>query len=79
MNDGLISKVVYQPNEGKLLYSENGKFKDIDDLSAGYQSILNLILDLAYRMAILNPDEGENISKVEGIVFKWTLVPDPWY
>lgn len=69
MNDGLISKVVYQPNEGKLLYSENGKFKDIDDLSAGYQSILNLILDLAYRMAILNPDEGENISKVEGIVF----------
>ena len=24
---------------------------------------------LAYRMAILNPDEGENISKVEGIVF----------
>ena len=69
MNDGLISKVVYQPNSGKLLYSENGKFKEIDDLSAGYQSLLNLILDLAYRMAILNPDEGENISKVEGIVF----------
>ena len=69
MNDGLISKVVYQPNEGKILYSENGEFKDIDDLSAGYQSLLNLILDLAYRMAILNPDEGENISKVEGIVF----------
>lgn len=69
MNDGLISKVVYQPNAGKLLYSENGKFKDIDCLSAGYQSLLNLILDLAYRVAILNPDEGENISKVEGIVF----------
>ncbi len=69
MNDGLISKVVYHPNLGKLLYSENGKFKEIDDLSAGYQSLLNLILDLAYRMAILNPDEGENISKVEGIVF----------
>ena len=40
MNDGLISKRwFYQPNEGKLLYSENGKFKDIDYLSAGYQSL----------------------------------------
>ena len=69
MNDGIKSKVIYQPNSETLLYYENGEYKEIEDLSAGYQSILNLILDLAYRMAILNPDEGENISKVEGIVF----------
>lgn len=69
MNDGIKSKVIYQPNSETLLYYENGEYKEIEDLSAGYQSILNLVLDLAYRMAILNPDEGENISKVEGIVF----------
>lgn len=68
MNDGIISEVIYQPNSGRLLYCENGEFKEIEDLSAGYQSVLNMILDLAYRMAILNPNEGENLSKAEGIV-----------
>lgn len=68
MNDGTVSEVIFQPNSNTLLYREDGEYKEIEDLSAGYQSILNLILDLAYRMAILNPDEGENIAKAEGIV-----------
>ena len=42
--------------------------KEIEDLSAGYQSVLNLVIDLAYRMAILNPDACESIQKAEGIV-----------
>lgn len=68
MNDGAISEVIFNPNSESLLYCENGEYKTIDDLSAGYQSVLNLILDLAYRMAILNPDEGDNIPNAEGIV-----------
>lgn len=68
MNDGTISEVVFNPNSESLLYCENGEYKTIDDLSAGYQSVLNLILDLAYRMAILNPDEGDNIPNADGIV-----------
>ena len=68
MNDGVVSEVIYHPALGKLLYCEDGEFKEIEDLSAGYQSVLNLILDLAYRMAILNPDEGDAIAEVEGIV-----------
>lgn len=68
MNDGTISEVIFNPNSESLLYCENGEYKTIDDLSAGYQSVLNLILGLAYRMAILNPDEGDNIPNAEGIV-----------
>lgn len=68
MNEGRVSKVIFNPNSEQLLYFEDGEYKDIEDLSAGYQSILNLILDLAYRAAILNPDAGEKISQVEGVV-----------
>lgn len=68
MNDGTVSEVLFHPNVEKLLYVEKGEFKEIEDLSAGYQSVLNLVIDLAYRMAILNPDAGEDIQNVEGIV-----------
>lgn len=68
MNDGSVSEVMFDPNAEKLLYIENGQFKEIEDLSAGYQSVLNLTIDLAYRMAILNPDAGKDIHKVEGVV-----------
>lgn len=68
MNDGMVSEVFFHPNIEKLLYVENGEFKEIEDLSAGYQSVLNLVIDLAYRMAILNPDAGEAIQHAEGIV-----------
>ena len=68
MNDGIVSEVIFNPNSEVLLYCENGEYKAIEDLSAGYQSVLNLILDLAYRMAILNPDKGDDIPNAEGIV-----------
>lgn len=68
MNDGIVSEVFYHPYFGKLIYVENSELKEIEDLSAGYQSILNLIIDLAYRMAILNPDAGEEIPKAGGVV-----------
>lgn len=66
--DGVESEVIYDVNSRKLLYVEKGICKEIEDLSAGYQSILSLIIDLAYRISVLNPDIGDNISKVEGIV-----------
>lgn len=68
MNDGTASEVLFHPIVEKLLYVENDEYKEIEDLSAGYQSILNLVIDLAYRMSILNPDAGERIAEMEGIV-----------
>lgn len=68
MNDGIVSEVFFHMNTEKLLYIEGEEYKEIEDLSAGYQSILKLVIDLAYRMAILNPDAGADIQKTEGIV-----------
>lgn len=68
MNDGMVSGIFFHMNDEKLLYMENGELKDIEDLSAGYQSVLNLVIDLAYRMAILNPDAEENIPMAQGVV-----------
>ena len=59
--DGVESEVIYDVNSRKLLYVEKGICKEIEDLSAGYQSILSLIIDLAYRISVLNPDIGDNI------------------
>lgn len=68
MNDGEVSEIFFHLNEEKLFYVEKGEFKEIENLSAGYQSVLNLIIDLAYRVAVLNPDAGEDMKKAEGIV-----------
>lgn len=68
MNDGVVSEVLFHPNIEKLIYVENGEFKEIENLSEGYQSVLSLVIDLAYRAAVLNPDAGEDIQNVEGIV-----------
>lgn len=58
----------FHPNVEKLLYVENNEFKEIENLSAGYQSVLNMVIDLAYRLVILNPDAGEMIPNARGIV-----------
>lgn len=68
MNEGKVSEVFFDLNTEKLLYVENKEVKEIEDLSAGYQSVLNLVIDLAYRLAILNPDAGKEIPEAEGIV-----------
>lgn len=68
MNRGMMCEVVYHPSFGKLMYLEENNAMEIEDLSAGYQSVLNLVIDLAYRMAILNPDAGDKIPMAHGIV-----------
>lgn len=37
-------------------------------VQAGYQSVLRMVIDLAYRMALLNPDAGDRIRMAEGII-----------
>lgn len=68
MNNGAVNEVFFHPNVEKLLYVENNEFKEIENLSAGYQSVLNMVIDLAYRLVILNPDAGEMIPNARGIV-----------
>lgn len=51
----------------QLTYSDGDNEQPIRLLSAGYQSILCLIMELAYRTALLNP-RLEKLENLEGVV-----------
>ena len=51
-----------------MVYQENNMVMPITMLSAGYQSLLWSIMNLAYRWALLNPDITENVTEATGIV-----------
>lgn len=42
-----------------IAYSEGGNTLPVSYLSAGYQSLLWMTMDFAYRLAILNPDQND--------------------
>lgn len=60
-------KVYYSPQFGELVYKDSKEEMAISKLSAGYQSLLWMIMDLAYRVCLLNPELCEN-SQLKGIV-----------
>ena len=51
-----------------LAYTEDGKTLPINYLSAGYQSLLWMLMEMAFRTAILNPGL-DDYSQVGGVVF----------
>ena len=58
----------YDKQAESLMYLENGAVLPISDLSAGYQSLIWMVFDLAYRMALLNPALTNHIAETSGIV-----------
>ena len=60
-------KVDFSPRLNQLVYSEGDDGQLIHNLSAGYQSVLCLIMELAYRTALLNP-RLEDLESLEGVV-----------
>ena len=60
-------KVYYSSQFGELTYKDNREDMAISKLSAGYQSLLWMIMDLAYRVCLLNP-ELSDLSQIKGIV-----------
>ena len=59
--------IYYSPQFDELVYKEDKEEMPISKLSAGYQSLLWMIMDLAYRVCILNP-ELNNRGQIYGIV-----------
>lgn len=51
----------------RMYYTEYDEIHSIDELSDGYQSLLWIVMDIAYRMAILNP-EKKRINETSGVV-----------
>ena len=60
-------EVYYSPQFGELAYKDSKEDMAISKLSAGYQSLLWMIMDLAYRVCLLNPELSDR-SQIKGIV-----------
>ncbi len=66
--EGGVEKVEFDDISGELVYVANHKILPIRNLSSGYQSLIWMVLDIAYRMAILNPDMLNKINETPGVV-----------
>ena len=62
-----IPSIHYSPQFDELVYKDDKTEMPISKLSAGYQSLLWMVMDLAYRVCMLNP-ELEDKDKITGIV-----------
>ena len=68
MNDlDEISLVEYTRDFEDITYTENGKTMLVNYLSAGYQSLLWMLMEISFRIALLNP-EMSDYNQAEGIV-----------
>lgn len=63
----------YEKQSEEILYVKDGIAEAISSLSAGYQSLIWMVFDIAYRMALLNPDLRDRIFEAPGVV----LIDEP--
>lgn len=68
MNGGGYHRIFYDKQLEELMYNADDVLVSVSDLSAGYQSLIWMVFDIAYRMAILNPNKKEKICQTKGIV-----------
>jgi len=61
-------KILYDKQTGKLMLQTEKITYPIEDLSSGYQSLVWMVFDIAYRMAVLNPDKKDKITETAGVV-----------
>lgn len=66
--EGEPVKVFYDKRSEELMYQQKQKVIPISVLSAGYQSLIWMVFDIAYRMAALNPFLAEKITGASGLV-----------
>lgn len=63
------STIFYDKRSEELIYSSEGETIPMRFMSAGYRSLVGMISDIAYRMAVLNPNLKEYvIEKTNGII-----------
>lgn len=61
-------RVFYDKQLEELMYASDELLLPVSSLSAGYQSLIWMVFDIAYRMAVLNPGKKEAICQTKGIV-----------
>ncbi len=68
MEESKGHEIFYDKQEEQLMYKVDNTISPIMQLSAGYQSLVWMAFDIAYRMAVLNPDKKEHIVETKGVV-----------
>lgn len=63
-----VPQIYYSRQFEQMVYKEGNIAMPISNLSAGYQSLLWMVMNLAYRLALLNPDKAEKWEEIPGIV-----------
>ena len=61
-------KVYYSSEIGGLIYDDCESRMPLYDLSTGYRAVLSMIIELAYRAVVLNPDMPEDLQGIRGSV-----------
>ncbi len=61
-------KILYDKQTGKLMLQTEKERYPVEDLSSGYQSLVWMVFDIAYRSAVLNPDKKDKITEISGVV-----------
>lgn len=61
-------RLFYDKQLQELMYQGGNILMPVFDLSDGYRSLVLIVLDIAYRMAQLNPFLLENIAQTRGVV-----------
>lgn len=61
-------KIYYSSEKTALVYFDGREEKEISQLSDGYQAVLSLVIELAYRAVLLNPMAEDLANTINGVV-----------
>jgi len=63
------STIFYDKRTDEVVYSSDGEIIPMRLMSTGYRSLIGMVADIAYRMAVLNPNlKNEIIERTNGII-----------
>ncbi len=64
-----VELFIYRESDLEIKYKDEEKREKVSNLSDGYRNIIGIVSDIAYRMAILNPHLGLDVTdKTSGVV-----------
>jgi predicted ATP-binding protein involved in virulence len=64
-----VELFIYREGDLEIKYKNEEKREKVSTLSDGYRNIIGIVSDIAYRMAILNPNLGLDVTqKTSGVV-----------
>lgn len=63
-----MPEIYYSSQLEQMVYREENINLPVSNLSAGYQSLLWMVMNLSYRLSLLNPEYTGELQNMQGIV-----------